>query len=326
MRWFFFGLLCACGGATESVPNQPTDDPIAEPSEALRASLVRRLEATVLDTYGHLNLNNADAFMSALVRDRPVTLIGPTDREYYDSAPRPRMMVPRLVVARSADIVSKNLEVYVATSGEIGWVFDEVSYRALHQERIASIPIRRTAVYLFQNGEWLLAQEHRSYPTEIASLRAFVEAGRVPRLPPIPQPPAAAKLPPDVLAVVHQFQQPGEGEARRAIAATPSALLLLPGWDGEYEGARIREAPNLEQILGGTGAVNERGCRLTILPSGNAAYGHCLLGLREAGGKELGLRASYVLERKKGGPFRIVQAHVSAPIFTEQLEALAFGD
>jgi hypothetical protein len=117
-------LLFALGCGSRSAPDPvvtPTYTPSA-PSEALRTSLLRRLESTVLENYDHVNLNNVDAYLNSMATDRPLLLIGPTASEFY-LGPRARTMpFPSLTIGKSADLLSKNLSARVSLSGEVGWV------------------------------------------------------------------------------------------------------------------------------------------------------------------------------------------------------------
>jgi ketosteroid isomerase-like protein len=292
---------------------------------------LQQLEATVLDGYGHLNLSDADAFRDSLTRRHSVSLLAPVSRHSYFGRAGPSVPSPALGIGAEAEIVSKNLLVRVSPRGDVGWIYDEISYRVVRENRIASVPIRRTATYVWNDGEWRLVNDHRSYPIAISVLNEMAAAGHLPT----PQSLSAEQTGPSeraaqVKAVLTTLHSARGLDREQLVSASAGSVWLVPGWDGEFTGARVREAPVLGDLFGTSASVRTRDCQIHVEASGDSAWATCILGVTGfLGGnvrQEMGLRATYVLMDRGSGEWSVNVAHVSAELSEAAMRRAVWGE
>lgn len=169
-------------GDTSADPNLQTEDP------------VRELEIVLLENYLQLSLDNIEAYADSINRERDVMLVGVgprgtvvgLDLDLDDRDRRPLRGRPRCQAgARGGDVclkvLSKRLDVHVYKDQSAGWLSDEISYRVPIEGRLATIPLRMTAVFVRDIDRWTLVMEHMSYPLPVADIVRLARAGQLPR-------------------------------------------------------------------------------------------------------------------------------------------------
>lgn len=314
--------LAACGGsATVAPPSEPSAGGRDEPALGL-PELERDLEATVLENYIQLTLDNVEAWADGLSGDREVILFGVAPqaslvggRELAGGRGR------RLYENRQPRLLSKNLEVHLSTDGSIGWVYDELSYRVSYLGREASIPLRVTSVYERGLGRWLLASQHVSYAMRLRESAELAARGEM-RAPAGFASGGHEEIAAELLPLVERLHG-GSGD-ERALAVADGALLVMPG-PFELRGADILAAPPLSQIVRAPVAIEIGDSHVELARSGRVAWLATTMTARIEGGGELGLRGTYVFERGDGVGWRLVQGHVSTPLLERQLSLRVFG-
>jgi ketosteroid isomerase-like protein len=311
--------LPACSGKAASTPPPRAISGNTTVTPGRAADLGRDLEATVLEGYSQLNLGNLEAYRDGFTTERLPEAIGVlTDRTATDQ-PAARVPDPRLFPALEPNLLSKNLDVHVSTKAPVGWVYDEISYRITYGGRAASIPIRRTAVYVVEGGRWALVQEHLSYPLALQEMSTLAAQGRLPRPLAVAGQGTESHAGRELAALIARLPSAAGAERQALLSAAPYSLLLYPDLDGEYAGAQVRKAPQLAPLFGPSATVAVDGVRVHIGPGGRVAWGMCNMAVRGFLGaktpeQEIGFRASYVLERSDEQGWQVVQAHVSAPV------------
>ncbi len=313
-----------------------------------RADLLHDLEATVLENYNQLSLNNFDAYVDSSARERELLLIGPGPDDVVFGLGEELIAEARASAGEGAAayakfdrrplrhsdgrLVSKNLELHLSSDGSVGWMFDEVSYRLPFAGRQASIPLRVTGVYVRDIDRWVLAQEHVSYALDTAdilqmalrhdpmvaskTMSSRVEATGVPEL---------------VRHIVGRVHNGSPRYRARKIASESDTLLLWPDPAEELHGAAAAASPSLAQLFtesGGAAQVSVEAQRIEVARSSRVAWMIALLTVNatvEGTLVTFGLRGSYVLELRDDG-WEIVQAHVSVPVSRQELSRRVFGD
>jgi ketosteroid isomerase-like protein len=321
-------VLCAVG-CRRPEPVVATPRAEVRPEAVLDDRMLRRdLEATVLENYQQLSLDNIEAYGEAIARNREVTLIGVSAREVVAGVNLRRAGRGRsLYRALRPTIYSKNLEVHLSRDASVGWVFDEVSYRVPYLGRVASIPIRVTAVYVRDIDRWVLAMEHLSYAVPDDEVLALAVNGglRAPRA--LPSAAPSAGLGQLLARVVTQVHHGERGERR--LSAAEDALVLFPDPGREHHGDAIREAKTLASVYGAGGKVELLERRIALSPGGSVAWMAANLRVRTTFNDEplaIGLRATYVLENRGSLGWEVVQMHVSVPMEREELDRRVFGE
>jgi len=332
-------LVAACGGGATRVA--PTVlPPVTQEEHDSRSDLVRDLEATALENYSHVSLGNYDAYLDSISPSADLALIGLGAGDVaFGRGVGPTWVKRRPFYGRSGvRLVSKNLVVQLSTDQQVGWIFDEVSYRVPHDIRLsdgvviqrdASIPIRVTAAFVRDVDRWVLVMEELSYalsPAEVIDLAR----GRVLRTP--------SKLPPEgqieersadaIAAVVQRFHERGTNRLG-ALADDPRTLVVWPDPNGEYRGDTLQKLPRLASLFGG-GRVSISSSRVSE-PIGKVAWMVANLRVIVGDGADrvvIPMRGLYLLEASGDDEhlrWRIVQAHVSVPLSQPLLERRIFG-
>jgi ketosteroid isomerase-like protein len=320
-------ILGACGGSRQ--PVAPASEPAEEPALG-REGLRRDLEATVLEGYSQLTLGNLDAYREGIAADRQVTLVGVSPRDVVmGRAPRALARDRRLYRELGPTILSKNLDVHLSRDGSVGWIYDEISYRVPYMGRTASIPIRRTALYVRELDRWLLVMEHESYAlpvgeiVDLAARGALEPPRRLDRRYRRTEGPSSL-----LLRVIERLQNGSDNYRRQKVSADHEALLLLPHPEGEIYGADVPASSSVAALFGSGASVSLRDYRVFVSPSISSAWIAANLvittDVRDET-VEIGLRATYVLENRDKWGWQVVQTHVSAPLAPAELSRHVFG-
>lgn len=325
-------LAMACVPPPSASRRTPPADPFPGNEADDRGRLRRELEAEILDGYAHNEMVDPEAWIG--VADPLLGLVrigvGPDDLLWTrnpESVGKRRRWPLGEGWART-----KMLEVHMTDDGSVAWAFDEVSWRLDACGRTAAVPLRLTALYLRDGERWVPVMEHISYAQPVGALieRGLLGAslgGRV-------APPASGI---EVGATVERALTIRQDATDRAIlfSSDSSALVLWPDPAHELRGAAVTTGPTLADSF--DGAVRIEGYRVGVAggAGGTAASvawwaGTLIVTARRVDDQdaessaEVRLRATVVAERAGEG-WRIVQAHVSAPIRDRDLGAAVFG-
>jgi ketosteroid isomerase-like protein len=287
--------------------------------------LTAALAGSIVDLYGHISLGNTRAYFDILASDQPIVLVGVTsDSVVVGRSPRAATRDRRFLRSFGPTLLAKNLEVRLSQDTSVGWVFDEMSYRVQYLERIASIPIRQTSIWVRDFDRWVEVLEHWSYSMPIEDLKRMGSAGSLPPPARFPAaPPIGAARP--ILGLVARLHNDDGADRANLLAEGDDLLVLLPG--SELHGAEAREAPTLAELFGPGSTVAVRDHRLAMAKNGEVAWLLANLAIRTTVNDEvveLGLRATYVLASGADG-WRAAQVHVSAPVTIRELSRRVFG-
>lgn len=310
-------IIGACSGKGEATAVSTSSNPEpAPPSD----ELLRELESAALESFSQLSLGSLGAYTDGMRSDRPVVLLGARLGDTYVGDVGGSEDVDRRPLADLyPQLLSKNLDIHVSSTGAVGWMFDELSYRVPVEGRWASVPIRFTAVFTRDVDRWVLAMDHWSYPRPTAEI-------------------AEAAVPVDELAgdrhgsgtnaLITLVGRLENGDTRaRALGRSldDRAVLLLPGAEAEFHGADIASAPTLLELFGARGTVGLRDFRIEAARSGDVAWMAANLVVSRQRAPELLLRATYVFVHGERG-WQVVSEHVSAPVPEGFFEKLLFGE
>lgn len=308
--WLVIALVAACGSGRAVSVAPPLSDLGTLDTTDSRALLARELEADILDSYQREEpLPPPGRQLDPGVGGARIG-VGPDEvATGFELVAQPRRWPLTLTAPDHGEVWSKKLEVHVSASGTAGWAVDELSWRITACGRKVVVPLRYSALFAREGDRWLPVVEHMSYavmPGQVARGQglATVEPALGQRALTLALDAAAAPL----------------WGSRRPIEATIGAepIALGPDLWNELRGAQVRTTPLLpggaEVVTRRAGALEARGSTTTV------AY--WVGTLRPAGGGPR-LRATLVFERTDR--WRVVQAHVSAPISDEALAAEVFG-
>ena len=330
--WLVLVLAAACVRPTSSRPKVPPADPFPGSEGDDLGRLRRELEADILDGYARTEAIDPDTWIgmtdpgTGLVRIG----VGPDDliwtRTPLEGKPRRRWPLG------DGDARTKLLELHVTDDGSVAWSFDEVSWRLDVCGRVAVIPLRVTALYLRDGERWVPMVEHISYAQPISAL---VERGLTgARL-------EGAVAPENSEASVRVAVESALGvrkdaDRARTFSAGPDALVLWPDPAHELRGAAVVTGPSLGSAFDAP-TVTVEGYRIGIGGGGGSLgasvgwwSGTVMVNARKVDAREVEgvapvrLRATFVVERADDH-WRVVQAHVSAPIRDQDLAAAVFG-
>ena len=319
--------LAGCPGRRAAAVTMDPGDVAAEDPELPRDTLMRDLEATVMENYSHLTLGNFGAFRDGLSEEVPVTLLGVTPKDVVvGRRPAGAGRDRRLYRVLGPTLLTKNLEIQLSADGSVGWMFDEMSVRVPYAGRVASIPIRNTSVFVRDFDRWVLVLEHQSYALSIDEVRGMAAARELhaPRRFDSRTEVAPAR---ELLRLVGQLHNAAPTARLTSVRSAPGTLLLLPARDHELRGADAAHAPSLAALFGPGTTVGLRDYRLGLGKNETVAWMAANLVVRTVINDDqidLGLRGSYVFERGEGG-WEVVQMHVSAPLPERDLSRRLFG-
>ena len=322
---FLIFALVACGernlpGITPSIEIAPAEVPLQNPTE-----LKRSLKATVLEHYSQLTLSNLDAYVDAFPKNTDIEILGvQPEMEFAGNSDALTIEDPRFFKDKHPQLLAKNLEVRVIAGTSIGWVYDEISYRVSHGEHLASLPIRRSGVYRYRGGRWLLLQEHWSYPAAPGTITALfendsLENSVVPKA-------LADGLETHVQGVSRTVNRFNKRPKRDALISSESPLLISLGLESEFRGP----PPRVARFFGPKARIKIRGLRIHVDASAKAAWVSASLQIGNAlgsnNGQRIPLRATYVLVRSESGAWRFQHMHISSALTETQLMDLILGE
>ena len=132
-------LIAGCSGSKK--PADRGGFTVPDGRDDIGSDLVRDLEATVLENYSHLTLNNHEAYMDSLAQDLDLAMVGLGAGDVMvGPGPRASWVEQRPYHERTGvRLFSKNLRVHLATDSQVGWTSDEVSRRSSPAKSIGSI-------------------------------------------------------------------------------------------------------------------------------------------------------------------------------------------
>ncbi|HUH03748.1 MAG TPA: nuclear transport factor 2 family protein [Kofleriaceae bacterium] len=331
------GAVVSCGSKRAPVPTG--GDPRPRPAGA-RPPLERELEASVLEAYSHLTLGNFEPYADNIAEGLDLMFFGTGSRNVIFGPDQGGSWIDHRPFGRSVGLrlFSKNLRVAISEDAQVGWVSDEISYRVPHRfrlangaeiERIASIPIRTTSLYLREVDRYVLVLEHLSYPlperdiVELArgkELRAPVE---------IPKTPVDDAVAAAIKGTIQLFHGLAAGDPMDSLSARVPVSVFLPTPMGEVHDARQHGVPYLQDLVRSlNGEAKLRLTRHRIVHEGTMAWVAANLEVSSRVGNDsttIRLRGTYLLEKLPGGPWRIVQVHISVPLEQAQIDERVFG-
>lgn len=331
------GAACACGSKRAPAP---TTDSTRPQAYATRPSLERDLEAAVLEGYSHLTLGNFEPYADNIAEGLDLTFIGTGSRDVIFGPDQGGSWIDHRPFGRADDLrlYSKNLRLAISEDEQVGWISDEISYRVPHRfriangveiERIASIPIRSTALYLREVDRYVLVMEHLSYPLPERDIVDMARGKRL-RVPAgIPAAPVDETASANILASMQLFHGLREGDPLDSLSARVPVSVFFPTPIGEVHDVRQQGVPRLQTLLrsiGGDARLVFKKPRIAI--EGTVAWVATNLELVSQAGADtttVRLRGTYLLEQLPGGPWRIVQVHISAPLEQRQIDERVFG-
>lgn len=323
-------LVAACPGAKTVVAPPPNNNNNNDDGQDA-PDRVREVEATVLENY-RLFASSAASYAQTIARDRPVAIAGITPNmilvgEWPEGIEKDR----RPYQAKAVRILSKNLEVHVASNPSVAWVSDELSYRVPYKGREASVPIRFTGVYVRDIDRWLLVLEHMSYALPAQELVEKARNNELSILPPLPKrtapssSPNAAKIEANIEAALRRWHRPGVPMSSLVVADT-DALVLWPDPDTEYRGLAASAAPKLVDVFGDGAVMEQSEYRVFVGGNEQVAWAIANHHIRLPSKHVIEVRASYVLEvRGDQHKWFLVQAHASVPLHIKQISERVFG-
>jgi hypothetical protein len=311
MRCVVVLALAACASAPK--PPVPTKPERAVPETVDPQTLIDELQLAVLESYRAVAADYAEAYQDTLAKDARVVLLDIRPGDVVIGADVTRALEVRHYFPESrVEVISQELEAYLAADGAAGWVHDHLSYRVGRDQRRAVLPLRSTAAYARREGRWLKVQEHVSYPQSKADILAAARAGKLDKPVAIPSGEIGAEQA-EAAAVVR-------GGLNGAAPFAADALIIPPWSQEEKRGV----AASVASSFGAGASVKDEGLFVDVSSTKTLAWvaGNLVV---DVGGTPVRLRGTWVLERR-GGAWLIVQAHVSAPIAQAGLEAAVFGD
>jgi len=337
-------LLAACPRRDGAAPPEPPDDPYPGREQSLRGLLLRELEIEVQEGYDIPTFELAVPGTAVSSRVGAVHIgVGPEEvtAGVKGAVDRWPLLPLDLDGIPLDEVRSKRLEMHLSNDLTAAWVFDEISYRfpgcVVHDAdgaedfyKIATVPLRMTAVFVRDGERWVEVLEHLSYPQRIGELVAGADGltgvklrnGVDPRARPMEAPIKALQR-----AVAVDLSSE---ERARLFASDRGALALWPDPEQELRGGAVVEAAGLAASFDAE-KIELESWRIGMSPDptggvggGSIAWAAVTLKLtaRRVAGDEietvpLRLRATFVLERRDvdgAQVWQVVQSHVSAPV------------
>lgn len=340
-------LLAACPRGDAAGPPELPGDPYPGREQSLRGLLLRELEVEVVEGYTIPTFDLAVPGTAVSSRVGAVHVgVGPAELAagIKGSVDRWPLLPLDLDGAPLDEAQSKRLEMHLSEDLTAAWVFDEVSYRfpgcvvtgrdgALDTYKIATVPLRLTAVFVRDGERWVQVLEHLSYPQRVADLIAgasefkppgpALRNGLDPRAKPMTVP---KELVQRAIAV-----DLGAEERTRIFASDRDALAIWPDPEHELRGGSVVSSVSLAEAFDAT-KTELKSYRMGMSPDptggvggGSVAWAAITFELTarrvtdegDVIPVKLDLRASYVMERREvdGTPtWQLVQSHVSSPV------------
>jgi hypothetical protein len=325
-------LLGACVPPPPGSGRTPPADPFPGSEADDRGRLRRELEAEILDGYSHDQMVDPEAWIGVADPLLGLVRIGTGPEDFLWTRTPETAGNRRRWPLGDGWARTKMLELHMTEDGSVAWTFDEVSWRLDACGRTAAVPLRVTALHLRDGERWVPVMEHISYAQPVGEL---IERGRLgPALGGRVAPPAAGI---EAGATVERALTIRQDATDRVqlFSSDSDALVLWPDPAHELRGAAVTTGPTLADSF--DGAVSIEGYRVGVAggAGGTAASiawwaGTLIVKARRVdaadaeSSADIRLRATVVAARD-GEVWRIVQAHVSAPIRDEDLGAGVFG-
>ncbi|MEO7732607.1 MAG: hypothetical protein ABIY55_16685 [Kofleriaceae bacterium] len=241
---------------------------------------------------------------------------------------------------------SKRLRVHLASDKvvEAAWMSDDVSWRIDVCGKVATIPLRVTALFAYEAGQWYEVFEHVSYaraPVVYPELRGarILDAFASQQLAEYPTgdlgAPLAAVLSGDPARMRDAVAVEPRGEADHDSLVSAPTFLWGPSFSRGWDGSR-----GLTRVDLGVTSFQPEDRRVGLLGThGTIAYwiGNFLVEPRPAvgsgAGGKLRVRGTFIFEKRCTTPaagcepdrWIVVQGHISEPVSDEELASRAFG-
>lgn len=331
------GATVSCGSKRAPAPTVQDQQPRVT---SKRPPLERELEAAVLEAYSHLTLGNFDPYGDNIAEGLDLMFLGTGSRDVIFGADQGGSWIDHRPFGRSDGLrlFSKNLRVAVSEDEQVGWVSDEISYRVPHRfrlangaeiERIASIPIRTTSLYLREVDRYVLVMEHLSYPLPERDVVELARAKRLRAPAGIPAAPVHDALAAAIMGSIQLFHGLADGDPMDALSARVPVSVFFPTPMGEVHDVRRNGVPFLQDLLRSlNGETRLTLTKQRIVNEGTVAWVAANLELASRVGADsttIRMRGTYLLEKLPGGPWRIVQVHISVPLEQGQIDERVFG-
>ena len=314
--------LAACPAAK---PGGPTvlKDPVAIYDRDLREDLRAELLDEVLTSYARDEPPEIDTTMLPPTVGPARIGPGPGDVLLGVEIARAPSRWPLDVDPRTPTVArSKRIEVSLSADGSAAWVSDEVSWRIPMCTRVATIPLRLTALFARDGDRWVPVFEHLSFARVPVPLRADELPAKV-----IPAAVVSGDLRDALSGVVAQGLLKPKDRKLTVVALGPEALVLGPGIDDEWHGPDIAQSRLSDLGL----RAEERRIGTVGRSPGTAtiAYwvGNFVASVPARAGIPAGkarMRGTFVFEKREGN-WVVVQTHVSEPITDNDLANTIFG-
>jgi hypothetical protein len=306
-------LVAGCPGPNGAGNGPPLSDLQGADDPLTRPELLRDLESEVLDGYDRDEPIDPQIGVIDPVVGAARIGVGPGDvwvgAEVGLGTSRWPLTTDRTITTTT---VSKKLELHISDDRSAAWVNDEVSWRLGACDRIAVVPLRLTALYVRDGDRWSPVVEHLSYgrtatPDDRADFGAAV---------------SSAVANPEIAAAVDAALAPILTVERPAtVKLLADAFALGPDVMFELRGDEIAATP----LFSGSLAVEQRRIGIVERSPGKIDVAYwigTLIGTASHG--PVRLRGTFVFERR-GGEWKLAQAHVSLPFDDDNLADVAFG-
>ena len=309
-------------------PRSPTleleseGQPPSDPAYALRA--------TVLEGYGHLTLGNTEAYASNFAPGVPIVLIGLGARDAMVRRFRVRSQIDRRIFQNDGTMVySNDLRVHLSNDGSVGWVEDSVSYRVPYQGRVASVPVRFTAVFIRDIDRWAMVVEHVSYAVAPSAVIEKALAGRGPIPRRLGTMSEASPIQEQIRTALHDLYMSSHQEASTRLWETGvSATRILPGVNFVYRGKNVQNAPFVSDIFGEGSIVTVGEHHIFLARNRRISWTVAYLTVAVQVGDKIApihVRSTCLFRLGPGG-WRLAQEHLSVPIERTALRQWVFGE
>jgi hypothetical protein len=326
--------LVGCMRGAGNTPKVPPADPYPGSESDDLGRLRRELEAEILDGYSRTEMIDPQTWIG--MTDPGVGLVrigvGPDDLVWTtkpeDVQPRKRWPLG------DGWARTKLLQIHVTEDGSVAWAFDEVSWRLEVCGRTAVVPLRVTSFYLRDGERWVPMMEHVSYAQQVGAVLDNGLAGVA----------LEGQIGPDAavtgatavrVAVEGAIGARKDADKAALFASDADALVLWPDPAHELRGSAVVTGPGLADSFDAS-SVTIEGYRIGLAGGGGqgASIGWWAGTLRLTARRvdegqaesivQVRLRATVIVERTDD-LWRVVQAHVSAPISNADLASAVFG-
>ena len=357
--------LCACNGKTANQRSTGAAGDTSRDRNLSTDDLSRELEIVILENYLQLSVGNIEAYADSISREREVMLLGLSadatrvgrnqELARVDRRPlkaRPRCMPGERTKLACLTVLSKRLDVHLYADDSAGWLSDELSYRVPIGGRLATIPLRLTAVFVRDIDRWILVSEHLSYALPLSEIMDLARTGELSPVRPYDNwfsERGRAKLLRDRLE--RQFnesekettlrsrqlrskyrrarEERAEGQDTNTVRED-AMVVIRPTPGAEYHDEQVHDVPSLARVFGAGARVRIDNYRFDMAANARVAWMAANL-TAEARDPEsgrpvrIGLRGTFLFAFDKLSGWNLMQSHVSVPISDTQLADRIFG-